>query len=216
MGIPDLKAREQILKVLCKNLKTSPNFSYEELAKNTPGYVGADLLALTREAAMAAINRAFGTLQRSDKDKPKKIKEVEKVNDKAPSLSETKINSEDAMEVDVTGDGKSTEEENVVIEEDKKEEKKDESENKSPEEKITEKTNDVEVQKIDEGNASENVENKPAEGDAKKEEEKKDKKEDSDMDTAETISEESIQIKETEKEIEVCKDKSAETDEVSI
>lgn len=57
LGIPDLKAREKILRVLCSNLNLSPNFSYENLAQNTPGYVGADLLALTREAAMAAVNR---------------------------------------------------------------------------------------------------------------------------------------------------------------
>lgn len=35
----------------------APNFSYETVAKNTPGFVGADLMALMREAAMAAVNR---------------------------------------------------------------------------------------------------------------------------------------------------------------
>lgn len=57
IGIPDLKAREKILKVLCSTLNLAPNFSFEELAQHTPGYVGADLLALTREAAMVAVNR---------------------------------------------------------------------------------------------------------------------------------------------------------------
>lgn len=57
IGIPDLKAREKILRVLCTNLNLAPNFSFEELAQHTPGFVGADLLALSREAAMVAVNR---------------------------------------------------------------------------------------------------------------------------------------------------------------
>uniref|UniRef100_A0A183DD92 AAA_lid_3 domain-containing protein n=1 Tax=Gongylonema pulchrum TaxID=637853 RepID=A0A183DD92_9BILA len=37
------------------------NVSLEELARLTPGYVGADLKALAREAAMCAVNRIFET-----------------------------------------------------------------------------------------------------------------------------------------------------------
>lgn len=47
----------RILRVLCRNLTLSSEFDYESIAKNTPGYVGADLTALTREAAMLAVNR---------------------------------------------------------------------------------------------------------------------------------------------------------------
>jgi len=43
--------------VLCRNLKLTENFDYKYLARNTPGYVGADLMSLTREAAMVAVNR---------------------------------------------------------------------------------------------------------------------------------------------------------------
>lgn len=57
LGIPDIQSRIEILKVLTSKLKLSDNFDYETLAKFTPGYVGADLLSLTREAAMAAVNR---------------------------------------------------------------------------------------------------------------------------------------------------------------
>lgn len=59
LGIPNKENRAQILKILTKNLKLSNNFDYELLASYTPGYVGADLVALTREAAMAAVNRYF-------------------------------------------------------------------------------------------------------------------------------------------------------------
>ncbi|XP_066280846.1 nuclear valosin-containing protein-like [Branchiostoma lanceolatum] len=57
MGIPDERAREGILQVLCQKLRLSDSFSYRQLAHLTPGYVGADLSALCREAAMTAINR---------------------------------------------------------------------------------------------------------------------------------------------------------------
>lgn len=63
LGIPDEKARARILRVLCRNLTLSSEFDYESIAKNTPGYVGADLTALTREAAMLAVNRVFKDLQ---------------------------------------------------------------------------------------------------------------------------------------------------------
>lgn len=57
LGIPDVEARKQILKVLTRKLKLSEDFNFEQVAKYTPGYVGADLMSLTREAAMVAVNR---------------------------------------------------------------------------------------------------------------------------------------------------------------
>lgn len=57
LGIPDKEARVHILKILCNKLKLASDFSYEYVAVNTPGFVGADLMALTREASMVAVNR---------------------------------------------------------------------------------------------------------------------------------------------------------------
>ncbi|KAM9726391.1 nuclear valosin-containing protein-like isoform 2-T2 [Menidia menidia] len=57
LGIPDQPARLRILKTLCRKLTLPEDFSYQELARLTPGYVGADLMALCREAAMEAVNR---------------------------------------------------------------------------------------------------------------------------------------------------------------
>ena len=59
LGIPDVKAREQILRVLFRNLRLSPEFDYASLAKLTPGYVGADLQALMREAAVQAVDKVL-------------------------------------------------------------------------------------------------------------------------------------------------------------
>ncbi|XP_033647105.1 nuclear valosin-containing protein-like [Asterias rubens] len=63
LGIPGEKERERILQVLCRNLKLSSDFSYVSLSSLTPGYVGADLMSLCREAAMCAVNRIFQNLQ---------------------------------------------------------------------------------------------------------------------------------------------------------
>ncbi|PNF26580.1 hypothetical protein B7P43_G13055, partial [Cryptotermes secundus] len=57
LGIPNKDARIQILQILCSKLKLAPDFSYEYVALNTPGFVGADLMALTREASMVAVTR---------------------------------------------------------------------------------------------------------------------------------------------------------------
>lgn len=57
LGIPNVKSRVQILKVVASRLKLSNDVDFEDLARNTPGFVGADLSSLAREAAMTAINR---------------------------------------------------------------------------------------------------------------------------------------------------------------
>ncbi|NWX83623.1 NVL protein, partial [Nothoprocta pentlandii] len=57
LGIPDEAAREKILKTLCRKLKLPESFEFRHLAHMTPGYVGADLMALCREAAMCTVNR---------------------------------------------------------------------------------------------------------------------------------------------------------------
>ena len=57
LGIPDEAGRQRILEVLCRELKLEEGFSFLQLARNTPGFVGADLMALAREAAIGAVNR---------------------------------------------------------------------------------------------------------------------------------------------------------------
>ncbi|XP_063048322.1 nuclear valosin-containing protein-like isoform X2 [Engraulis encrasicolus] len=59
LGIPDEAARLRILKTLCRKLRLPEDFNYQQLARLTPGYVGADLMALCREAAMSAVNRVL-------------------------------------------------------------------------------------------------------------------------------------------------------------
>ncbi|NXK46230.1 NVL protein, partial [Chauna torquata] len=59
LGIPDEAAREKILQTLCRKLKLPESFAFLHLARLTPGYVGADLMALCREAAMCTVNRVL-------------------------------------------------------------------------------------------------------------------------------------------------------------
>ncbi|NXQ99206.1 NVL protein, partial [Sagittarius serpentarius] len=68
LGIPDEAAREKILRTLCRKLKLPESFEFHHLARLTPGYVGADLMALCREAAMCTVNRV---LIKSEKQKRK-------------------------------------------------------------------------------------------------------------------------------------------------
>lgn len=62
MPVPDQAAREQILLTLARGLRIDGACSYAELAKRTPGYVGADLNALVSAAGAAAIKRIFRVL----------------------------------------------------------------------------------------------------------------------------------------------------------
>ncbi|KAJ49041.1 cell division protease FtsH [Clostridium tetanomorphum] len=52
---PDLKGREEILKVHSKGVKMSPDVSLQDIAKSTPGAVGADLANIINEAALRAV-----------------------------------------------------------------------------------------------------------------------------------------------------------------
>ena len=59
MGIPSEGSREQILKKMSEKLRLSGDFSFADVAKKTPGFVGADLAALIKEAAALAVKRIF-------------------------------------------------------------------------------------------------------------------------------------------------------------
>jgi ribosome biogenesis ATPase len=59
LGVPDEKARIAILKTMTRDMRLDGDFCFKELARKTPGYVGADVRSLTKEAAVIAINRIF-------------------------------------------------------------------------------------------------------------------------------------------------------------
>ncbi len=51
---PDVRGRTDILKVHARNKKLSPKINFEDIAKRTPGFSGADLENLLNEAALLA------------------------------------------------------------------------------------------------------------------------------------------------------------------
>lgn len=53
----------KILQVLARRMRLEGTFDFEAVAAKTPGYVGADLSALTKEAGATAITRVFSTLR---------------------------------------------------------------------------------------------------------------------------------------------------------
>jgi cell division protease FtsH len=55
--IPDLKGREETLRVHAKNIKLGPGVDLTIIARRTPGFVGADLANLVNEAALLAARR---------------------------------------------------------------------------------------------------------------------------------------------------------------
>jgi len=57
VGLPDIKGREEILKVHARNKPMADDVSLKELAKSTPGFTGADLENLLNEAALLAARR---------------------------------------------------------------------------------------------------------------------------------------------------------------
>nr|KAF6302579.1 nuclear VCP like [Pipistrellus kuhlii] len=70
LGIPDEASRERILQTLCRKLRLPDTFHLRHLAHLTPGFVGADLMALCREAAMCAVSRVLMQLQEAQKQEP--------------------------------------------------------------------------------------------------------------------------------------------------
>ncbi len=54
MTIPDMNARVEILKVHARNKKISSKIHFDDIAKRTPGFTGADLENLLNEAALLA------------------------------------------------------------------------------------------------------------------------------------------------------------------
>ncbi|KAL1263567.1 hypothetical protein QQF64_006306 [Cirrhinus molitorella] len=92
LGIPDEGARLKILKTLCRKITLPEDFDYRQLARLTPGYVGADLMALCREAAMTTVNRILLQPDREDATPPKAdLEQLLSLLKKNESLSEEQL-----------------------------------------------------------------------------------------------------------------------------
>lgn len=68
VGRPDVRGREAILKVHARNKPLAPDVDLKEVARQTPGFVGADLANVLNEAALVAARRNGTEITASDID----------------------------------------------------------------------------------------------------------------------------------------------------
>jgi transitional endoplasmic reticulum ATPase len=85
ISVPDYSGREEILQIHTRDMPLASDVKLEALASITHGFVGADLLSLTKEAAMRALRRYM-----PDIDLEKEIP--------AETLTKMKITEEDFSE----------------------------------------------------------------------------------------------------------------------
>jgi cell division protease FtsH len=65
---PDVKGREQVLRIHVKNVKLSPEVDLKKVAVRTAGFAGADLANLVNEAALLAARRDKSAVDMRDFD----------------------------------------------------------------------------------------------------------------------------------------------------
>lgn len=65
---PDVRGREEILKVHTRSVKLEPDVDLRKLAGRTPGFVGADLANLINEAALTAARKGHKSVSGDDLD----------------------------------------------------------------------------------------------------------------------------------------------------
>ncbi|MBW9223048.1 CDC48 family AAA ATPase [Methanothermococcus sp. SCGC AD-155-E23] len=73
IGVPDKKGRLEILQIHTRNMPLAKDVDLEYLAEITHGFVGADLAALCKEAAMKTLRRILPDLDLEKDEIPKEI-----------------------------------------------------------------------------------------------------------------------------------------------
>jgi SpoVK/Ycf46/Vps4 family AAA+-type ATPase len=66
--VPDRNGRLEILKIHTRNMPLAKDVDLEHIADITHGYVGADIMALCKEAAMAALRRVLPEIKWKEKE----------------------------------------------------------------------------------------------------------------------------------------------------
>lgn len=79
IGVPDENGRREILAIHTRGMPLGPRVDLKELARTTYGFVGADLSALTREAAIEAVRRIMPKIDLQSGTIPAEILESLKV-----------------------------------------------------------------------------------------------------------------------------------------
>ena len=80
IGVPDKKGRLEILQIHTRGMPLSQDVGLEQLASITHGFVGADLAALAKEAAMKALRRYLPKMNLEEETIPPEVLEELEVN----------------------------------------------------------------------------------------------------------------------------------------
>ena len=74
IGLPDIRGREEILKIHSKNKKIADNVDFKSIAGDTAGFTGAELENILNEAAIIATNKKHKAIDNVDiEDAVKKV-----------------------------------------------------------------------------------------------------------------------------------------------
>ena len=74
IALPDIKGREEILKIHSKNKKIAEDVDFKSIAGDTAGFTGAELENILNEAAIIATNKKHDAINNSDiEDAVKKV-----------------------------------------------------------------------------------------------------------------------------------------------
>jgi transitional endoplasmic reticulum ATPase len=76
VGVPDLRGRREILGIHTRGMPLNTDVDLDELARSTYGFVGADMAALTREAAIEAVRQIMPQLDLSTTTIPAEVLET--------------------------------------------------------------------------------------------------------------------------------------------
>ncbi len=80
IGVPDRQGRKEVLQIHTRNMPLDKNVSISKMADITHGFVGADLSALCKEAAMSALRRILPNINLKEKTIDPKLIETLVVN----------------------------------------------------------------------------------------------------------------------------------------
>ena len=73
VGVPDQPGRREILGIHTRGMPLAPDVNLDDLARRTYGFVGADIAALAREAALEAVRRIMPKLNLAEETIPTEI-----------------------------------------------------------------------------------------------------------------------------------------------
>ena len=99
IGIPAEEDRKEILEIHTRNMPLAEDVDITSLAKNTHGYTGADISALSREGAIAALRRYLPEMNLEEERVPDEILSQMKVTNKDFTIALRQISPSGMREV---------------------------------------------------------------------------------------------------------------------